>query len=388
MISGLLLVAYCLLIVFGVKIFTMGAQERVLLGVDPLYLLKHLHIHALRYLLVWPVVKLGEWTHADIDLLFSFYVMFIACVMIHLLSRTLQCLLPAGLAKNTAWYDVGFLALWLVILWFMNGRLICGFFGMSAILYYQAAFLSTYSKKAAMPYHLLVFQFVGLFFSSVSTGTFSVAYSAIAMFFISVTIISYMKAKVFPKRFAITNIIVLLVFLPFEAHFIVKNACFFSDEIANLPLCQSIMVPPDVESGAIPADLDYASYIAHLPKRKDDDKKVVSYADALTEYEGYNTTSEKALRHSPINVLIVLGVNMTVGVIILWVVFAAGWLAALLSYFYKSAFSPRTPLIASLGIATSIGLFGIKSILMMLPPLMLLGAYYLALRLRPAGGVQ
>ena len=390
-VSGLLLVAYSVLIVSGIKEFTIGSQEEALIGVNPLWLLENLHAHALRYIIVWPIVTIAQEVGMNINTLFSFYVLLIAYLTSLILGKSIKYLYPS-LIKKSAWYRVFFLGMWLTVLLFMNGRLICEFFGISAILYAQLVFLSKYQTQQPKISNLIGLQALGLIFTSVSTGTFSVAFGVITMFLIGVAIKFYVKEKIILRNFIIANFIIansvmLLVFLPFQTQFFLKNACFFSGEIASYQICKNLINPLK--------DKEIASTNTITVKKKKTlaDTKSFSYADTMEVYANADGTLEKSLRHGPLDSILTIGIPPIIEKILFWIIFTFGFIVTLLSYFYRlhqsATISPFAPLFATIGLSTSIGLFGIKSTFMMLPALILLGIYYLGTRFfRPQSGIE
>lgn len=375
-VSGILLLCFTLLILLDIKSFSLWEQITDLSGVSPLYLLEIFSPHALRYLVMYPVIFLAKITMVDVDTVFSFYVIVIAYVMSVIMGNTIKYLLPNN-STNPSWYRVLFLTCWLPILLFMNGRLIFAFFGMSVIIYSQVAILAKYEKKKNSISLFLILQVVGLLFASVSTGTFSVAFCVVEMFFIALTIRKYVKEQIIMRIIIVSNFIILLIFVPFEAQFITKNIRFFnntlpvnfqnnasSKKIATLEIVKKENAPIVESVTAIevaPKLLAHKEVLSAEIATKEDNIKV----------EG--SPLEKAINHGVLHFLVSTGVDMTVIKILFYSIFIVGFLTTIVSYFQKSLnVVTLTPIIASIGVSMSIGLFGISTFLLMLPSIFLL----------------
>lgn len=354
--NGALLLLYSAIILLHVKTFHLWSQITVLTRFTPLELLGDFHPHTLRYTMMWPAIWLGNITGIDADIFFSFYVLlaaFLMSIVCGLMLRYMGVSISAPPVNRSGWYQVAFFAAWLVIISFMNGTLIFAFLGMCIMLYAQMICLSESAAREFNPARFVVLNIAGMALTSVSTATFNVAFLTIGLFFVGKSIAQYVKEKRISRGFIFANAIIVLIFLPFEAQFVIKDACFFSAEIANLPMCTKLMVYHPVE----------------------DTGKPVSFADSFQEYAGH-TTIQKAIRHNPIEVLLNMGMNLPVIEIMYGLVFVAGVGIAFIGYIYEiwqlARLSALAPLTGAIGLSICTGVLGVKALLMLLPVMPLL----------------
>lgn len=333
--AAILLSVAALFIILGYKHFSLWSQITSLFGVSPLVLIEIFHPHALRYLVVYPVIKFSQVTGLDMDILFSLYVLVTLYVMSITLSNTLR-IVNQNHVVPSQYYRVILFAVSLPILLFMNGRMVFSLLGESLIIYSQIVFLSKYiSINTSKIYYYLGVQAAGLVLSSVSSGTFSVAFCAIEVFMLSITLVDYRK-KIGIKHYIISNILFLSLFSMFEVQFILKNLCYFNSLTNNtIKFCQNFVSLSDNFS-------EQSSYIEH---------------DSLIN---------AALKHGPMG--LVPEDSIAIKNLMLFL-FPFGFFVAFFSYFYAPIKDKNlSPIFTFIGVSLALGIFGISTFLQLILP--------------------
>ena len=372
MCNFILFMLFSITIVTGMKTFSIGAQEAQLLGKSPLYLLENFHIHALRYLIVWPSYLVSNALNANFNKVYAFYVLFLTYLTSLCLGKTLKLLSPHN-TKNPSWYRSYFFALWLIILLFMNGRLISEFLGMSLILYAQTTILYKATKfKDKISYRCLGLQTLGLLFSSVSSASFSVAFCEATVFCAAFAARSYSKEHIIQWKFVLINTLILIAYLPYQAEYLAKNACYFSAEIAGTEVCRTIMPLPD----QIPSEVKQQEQMLTEKAQKSDEVEK-SYSDFVPQYAGTDDTLQKALIHGPVHQLNILWIGPLGEKGISLLIAVAGLALVGFSLINQQQLGLNVPLLCSIGFSACVGIFGIKAVFMMFPAVLLFTGYHI-----------
>jgi hypothetical protein len=385
-----LLAGFGLLLVFHLKQFTLWSQIAVLAGVNPLALFTIHHTHALRYLVLSPMIEVALACGWDLSLTFSWVALGLFYLMSYILGQTLRILWPDP--RKQRWYTVYFLALWLFIALFMNGRLVFAFLGVSFILFSQIAILAGWR----MHYRLTALQVLGLLLSSVSTGTYTVALLTTETFLFTLPLMQLLCRKTISYDIASMALIILLIAVPSVQQAVTKNLDYFSLHPQTALASQDRI--HNIQEGADRMDTAHGK-ATHLPTRSrlktpsdindDTDDKPMPTAEIdnrckdaggqlswlMREVCDRSHTLSMMLVHGPAMSLIERGIRLEQLALIV-PLFVIGVCAATgISYCYALR-SARigSPLILLFGYASMLGIFGYSVCLMMLPGVVLVTA--------------
>ena len=188
------------------------------------------NIHTPRFLLVWPALKVSQNYNIDIDVIFSIFV---------LLSINLSIIISLWAAKNLSpdgkSTSLVFLAYPLIAI-FMNGRICFAFLGVNALLA-STILLDSYSRSDGLT--ILRFMVVsslfgiGLWCTSVSTGSFCVILLAICMLAAQEVMFRSKNAKHFFINI-FTFFFIIAVALYLGKNSIIKNLQYFEGDLSNM----------------------------------------------------------------------------------------------------------------------------------------------------------
>src|SRR5690606_37175257 len=118
-------------VVFGIKSFSLWDQVLILKGEDPILLLARNQIHALRYLLIYPVFEFSGATGLPENGVFD--VICIICLLCSFfMIRALDYEMTGRRSKAL---DLGLTVALCGLAVFMNGRAILAFFGYALLLF-------------------------------------------------------------------------------------------------------------------------------------------------------------------------------------------------------------------------------------------------------------
>lgn len=152
---------------FGYSIWN---QVLEIVGSDPFRLLQTGHTHALRLMVVLPAIWSSIQYGWDAERVFGYYVGF-AIVLAGYLSARAACLAATQSLDNLRYFSAPVLLGLIAIATQMNGRIAFAFLGFAMIIGSQVSF-EIGRIKSVWP--LILMSLGGLFFMSVSTGTFIV----------------------------------------------------------------------------------------------------------------------------------------------------------------------------------------------------------------------
>ncbi|MGF3114059.1 hypothetical protein ACQV2R_01535 [Facklamia sp. P12937] len=194
-------------------------QAETLLGEDPIKLILAGHIWGPRYFVTYPSVILSDSFFIDIDKAFTIY----SLIIMSLYIITFQKIAHEFNHKSYIYSFIVIIAS-LIMLEFMNGRLIFAYFGFSIILLQQIKVLK-YKRFYLFPEILMTF--VGLLFTTVSSGTVVVAATQILAILLVIFVNKgYLKIKhLFSLLVFLT--ILYLIYYDHVVIMIMKNINFF-----------------------------------------------------------------------------------------------------------------------------------------------------------------
>jgi hypothetical protein len=326
-IAATLLLGYVLLLLGEYKHFTIWSQITSLVAANPDYVPNPFlpfyldEMHRLRFLLVWPAYILAHATGIDAQYLFSFMVFGLLVSTAALLAATARRIPMLASSSLRPWFFCLFLAGWLLIGLFMNGRLAYSFAGAALILYAQTLQLST-RRYLLFPYLL---QAAGLVLCAVSSGTFTVGFLVIGSLICAELVRSIIGKRGIYMVMAILMLLALNLFMPQIEYFINKNLSFYGYSTARMLLHGPLGYLQDA-----------------------------GFAESSIAFVG------------------------AFAAVFVYFSMVAGYIT--LAYYHRDSF---IPIVLLAGYSFIIGLFGTSSLLAMLPALMVLSAILLA-RLLPA----
>lgn len=196
---------YLMLIVFGYKQFLIWDQiTDAFVGINSLSdissIFADFNSHTLRLTLIFPLLILANAINVDQQFFFSLLVFF----LLHCIVLNCNTILNTFSIRKS--YSLFLYLLFVCVSLFMNGRIMFAFYGITLIL---LAFRSIINSESTLK--TLSLLPLGLWFTSVSTGSFSVAMVAILSFFL----ITYHTHKRHKKSLLRFGLLLSSIFLPF-----------------------------------------------------------------------------------------------------------------------------------------------------------------------------
>jgi hypothetical protein len=238
-----LLLGFALLIASGAKHFVLWSQITDILdvcgrdaadyfGKNPFELFGTHNPHALRFLVMWPMVEFAMGFGLNLDSVFSWLLFFLLYVITDISVRILLLLRPTDV--HSRWERTWLISIWISIALLMNGRLIIAFLGITIIMYAQISILSLRQKTG----WLLILQFMGLFLCSVSSGTFAVACAVIAAFLMAAPFQRFSQHALPMSRPCIQLLGLIMTLLSAGAlyKYVCKNLLFFHNSVGEMLL--------------------------------------------------------------------------------------------------------------------------------------------------------
>ncbi|WP_428026097.1 hypothetical protein [Arcobacter sp.] len=230
LVEYILFFIYLCIILVGLKEFIIWNQITDLLNGDNfnkrfevlLSLYKTGHPHALRVTLLYPILEFVRLMNVDENFFFSLILFILLFCTYRLVKKILNNL---GINKTLP------ILLFLFFLsYFMNGRIIFAIFGNTLILFA----LFSYEWNNISKLKLMGFLTIGAFFTSVSSGTFSVALVTILLFYF-LSFLAYFP--IIKKKYFGIYMFLLVFFLssfPFIALLFIKNLNYYNGSIINM----------------------------------------------------------------------------------------------------------------------------------------------------------
>lgn len=233
-------VGYVLLIATGFKSFTMLPQVISLIdtfgagradAISPLHLLKIQHPHALRFIAVYPAIMITVHLNIPINVAFTAYLipfLITPPAMIAWISGRVLSLSATHVLALAALNLVFFCLLSMG----MNGRLILGFWGITAICCAGVFWLDDSRPRWAAGVAFLI---PGLFFCSVTSGVFTVGFLLTCTFVASVLLQRIMQRT----QRALYPIVLLgggliIASVPIMIRFLNKNLAFYGGKVSTM----------------------------------------------------------------------------------------------------------------------------------------------------------
>lgn len=230
MIEYALLLFYMILIFLGIKEFIIWNQISVLMMDDNtnnrfdilINLYQSNHPHALRATLVYPILEFGRIFYISEKLFYSIVLVLLLFFSYKMIKKILNILL----IKQT----LPILIFLFLLSYFMNGRIIFAIFGNMLIVY--AIFMNEWNNSSIVK--LIYLLFTGLFFITVSSGTFSVGLLTILLVYFLQFIIFFprFKKKYLSIYFSLFGLFIIVV--PFLIMWVEKNMNYYGGSFINM----------------------------------------------------------------------------------------------------------------------------------------------------------
>lgn len=228
-VNAFLTITYVIVLLIYDKHFYIWSQVTVLMGEGWRSILAN--PHATRYVLVYPAIFLSELLGAEANEVFSWYVVFLVILTARILAVT--TVMISGHKGKVAgnWYFLYLLA-YGAVTFFMNGRLAFAFLGISLIMFAQVRYLIANVPRVATTSFLFL---LGLFFTSVSSGTLAVGNGIIVLFLLALGISRFPRIRVRDMWLGmIVTLFLLFLVGPFLKIFIKKNLGFYGGSVVNM----------------------------------------------------------------------------------------------------------------------------------------------------------
>lgn len=261
---------YAVILLLGLKEFSLWGQITDLSGSNPFELLTQGHPHALRYMLMDPVILIADGLGGRYDSVFTAGVFFIIVVNGVLMARLANELLNR---RRHEWF-VHFAPLFGVMAatsLVMNGRISISMLGITVIALAQARWML---KRISSATHLFALHSVGLWLASVSSGTFMVGLTMVFTFSLLMPVATLPTVRIRNVGLMGTGLALILIAAPIAILFVDKNVRFYGGGMTglvgllehgagNLLLKLSSTVLIAFSIAAIPTLIVFAAFLAN-----------------------------------------------------------------------------------------------------------------------------